>query len=132
MDAFKDIKDLGVKFEIPADFSKSLLDALKYFENPGTLKVTMYGDKTDNTKKIENAVAEPKEIESENAENQSKLFDVSLSQLEQTINLVSLMETMVGLSQNSNITNVSSLGILLYPFTVFFDVLILYLFNPLH
>ena len=109
MDAVKDIKDLGVKFEIPADFSKSLLDALKYFENPGTLKVTMYGDKTDNTKKIENAVAEPKEIESENAENQNKLFDVSLSQLEQTINLVSLMEKMVGLSQNSNITNESSL-----------------------
>ena len=108
---FKDIGKLGIKLDasLGTDFSQGLLDALKYFENPGTLKVTMYGDKTDNTKKIENAVAEPKEIESENTENQNKLFDVSLSQLEQTINLVSLMETMVGLSQNSNITNESSL-----------------------
>lgn len=110
--ALKDLKDLGVKTDLGAGFAKSLQDAFKYFdkfENPGTLKVTMYGDKTGNTKKIEDAVAEPKEIESENAENQNKLFDVSLSQLEQTINLVSLMEKMVGLSQNSNITNESSL-----------------------
>ena len=46
--------------------SDGLTDALSKFENPGTLKVTIYGDKTGNTKKIEDAVSNPKDIENEN------------------------------------------------------------------
>ena len=80
--------------------SDGLTDALSKFENPGTLKVTIYGDKTGNPKKIEDAVSNPKDIENENTENMSKLFDVSLSQLEQTGILVKLFERVGQILEN--------------------------------